>query len=1173
MKGRRNTLKHSLSKFANLPKKKKKDTTKIKKYQTLDISSSKGVLFRIPLELLLEKHPGSCVPPFIEKLCYFIEHAALGVEGIFRISGDVNDVKATKRVVNEGMDLNLWQCSPHTLCSLLKMFVRELPDPLFSSSLYHELLDSASANKELTEEWMRAELRPLIQRLPLPNKFMLKRLMQLLNEVVERKEENKMIVNSLATVFGPNIIRPSETETNQQDMLPFAKLINAITAMMITHFEELFEDIVIIPTYVGLVKADYDYQASRGEEDEISLRIGDIIWLMDRDESDESGWWKGELRGVVGFFPNTYVSDYNFEFLRRRFSTATYRAAAANYARALQLNSTVTDKLLIAQQGREESVAEEGEMKAEGEGDEEAVGKSASAKEETENGTVEGNEQEEEEEEEEEEYEERYESPRNKLPPNKPLPPIPLPAVRPDVLPRPLPSSLLREIEENRKEGDGSILTNIPPPPTPATNEPDSTEENQKLQKEKKREELIRRQAAALKLNFSPTLSRLASSPVLSSSGSSNASTSIAPPNNKSPSVSSPALTSPIFQKPTSDTNNVHSPPTSPTSSSPSHSPTSSSPTSSSPRSNRSSLAAPLLDFNWLAAEHAEDYSSSSSSVSVRDHMHSINIGMRRLSTEMNDLDAELTRQLEDSEEEDELLGDQDEDENEMIYEPLTADELAQQRRERGRQSSSSSKHTKTRSNNSELDAGVEERLQIISGDNNSKAKRREQRLRSNSASKEELSLSTELLPSNSDPVILEPNGATDLSGETNMDSLTKKQRRRSDDILEIKQKEMTKEELANVVDQAIPEEVQPQQKQDAQQRQPQPPDLSSPSASASSLSSSATQIRGRSSSRPTPNNNINSKDNSRRRSRSQDRRHRHSMEVNKRDKMWLDKKLSAASLLDQREVSRTSSLPSASASSTTISAVSSSTSSSAYIRAQKKGNLKERSNSGNNVNTSNNTSNNKRGKDNVTDSNAVVSLETLNEQRKRMEEEVKMKERELQKIKDIREQFEQRRKEAELRRREAALFGGSLSFQEEDGASPMRGRRRVVTPTSSSSSLTRIRDKDWRKEGNDSVNKDLRDRTFSERERQKEKKGGAKKEKDRERYKEHSEKEAKDSDTQKTKEELKSEIARMEAELNAEREMRKKLEESTLNMAKDVDQLKNLVALLVQDKSKPQDG
>lgn len=53
-----------------------------------------------------------------------------------------------------------------------------------------------------------------------------------------------------------------------------------------------------------LCEVKYSYKAQN--EDELSLREGDIITLLSKDGQDP-GWWKGELNGAVGVFPDNFV--------------------------------------------------------------------------------------------------------------------------------------------------------------------------------------------------------------------------------------------------------------------------------------------------------------------------------------------------------------------------------------------------------------------------------------------------------------------------------------------------------------------------------------------------------------------------------------------------------------------------------------------------------------------------------------------------------------------------------------------------------------------------------------------------------------------------------------------------------------------------------------------------
>ena len=58
------------------------------------------------------------------------------------------------------------------------------------------------------------------------------------------------------------------------------------------------------------------------EEDELSLQEGQLITIITKNCEDE-GWWKGEIEGKVGLFPDNFVkrvSQNMSEEVKRRIS-------------------------------------------------------------------------------------------------------------------------------------------------------------------------------------------------------------------------------------------------------------------------------------------------------------------------------------------------------------------------------------------------------------------------------------------------------------------------------------------------------------------------------------------------------------------------------------------------------------------------------------------------------------------------------------------------------------------------------------------------------------------------------------------------------------------------------------------------------------------------------------
>lgn len=68
--------------------------------------------------------------------------------------------------------------------------------------------------------------------------------------------------------------------------------------------DEFINDEFPSPTVIGHCQALYDYEAS--QNDELTLRAGDNISIY---EKLGDGWWEGELHGVRGIFPSTYVQE------------------------------------------------------------------------------------------------------------------------------------------------------------------------------------------------------------------------------------------------------------------------------------------------------------------------------------------------------------------------------------------------------------------------------------------------------------------------------------------------------------------------------------------------------------------------------------------------------------------------------------------------------------------------------------------------------------------------------------------------------------------------------------------------------------------------------------------------------------------------------------------------
>ncbi|CAL8256616.1 unnamed protein product [Lota lota] len=152
--------------------------------------------------------PQRLVPVLVEQCVSFIRQCGLQEEGLFRAPGQTNHVRELQDAFDRGEKPKFDSTTDvHTVASLLKLYIRELPEPVIPFSKYTQFLSCAQL---LTKDRGLGivELRKQVKALPQVNYNLLKYVCRFLDEVQSHSNENKMSVQNLATVFGPNILRP-----------------------------------------------------------------------------------------------------------------------------------------------------------------------------------------------------------------------------------------------------------------------------------------------------------------------------------------------------------------------------------------------------------------------------------------------------------------------------------------------------------------------------------------------------------------------------------------------------------------------------------------------------------------------------------------------------------------------------------------------------------------------------------------------------------------------------------------------------------------------------------------------------------------------------------------------------------------------------------------------------
>uniref|UniRef100_A0A7N8WNL5 Rho GTPase activating protein 12 n=1 Tax=Mastacembelus armatus TaxID=205130 RepID=A0A7N8WNL5_9TELE len=240
-KGRGLSIKTSTSMDASDNKKTKH---KLKKFltrrPTLQAVRDKGYIkdqvFGCSLSSLCQRENGT-VPNFVKMCIDHVENSGLCVDGLYRVSGNLAVIQKLRFAVNHDEKVNLadakWE-DIHVTTGALKMYFRELPEPLFTYARFHDFVNAIkiSAHTQRVDS-----IKDLVRQLPKPNHDTMQALFKHLRKVTDHGEENRMNTQSVAIVFGPTLLRP-EIET--WNMAVHMVYQNQIVELILQEYEKIF---------------------------------------------------------------------------------------------------------------------------------------------------------------------------------------------------------------------------------------------------------------------------------------------------------------------------------------------------------------------------------------------------------------------------------------------------------------------------------------------------------------------------------------------------------------------------------------------------------------------------------------------------------------------------------------------------------------------------------------------------------------------------------------------------------------------------------------------------------------------------------------------------------------------------------------------------------------------
>ncbi|XP_053569840.1 rho GTPase-activating protein 12 isoform X3 [Bombina bombina] len=198
----------------------KKTKTKLKKFltrrPTMQAVREKGYIkdpvFGSSLASLCQRE-NTTVPNFVKLCIDHVEEHGLDIDGLYRVSGNLAVIQKLRFAVTHDEKLDLNDCKwedIHVIAGALKMFFRELPEPLFTFNHFDDFVLAIQKEPRLRVQ----AVRDLIKQLPKPNQDTMQALFKHLKHVVETGEKNRMTYQSLAIVFGPTLLKPEKETGN-----------------------------------------------------------------------------------------------------------------------------------------------------------------------------------------------------------------------------------------------------------------------------------------------------------------------------------------------------------------------------------------------------------------------------------------------------------------------------------------------------------------------------------------------------------------------------------------------------------------------------------------------------------------------------------------------------------------------------------------------------------------------------------------------------------------------------------------------------------------------------------------------------------------------------------------------------------------------------------------------
>ncbi|UMM28705.1 hypothetical protein L5515_011426 [Caenorhabditis briggsae] len=188
---------------------------------------------------------GEEIPLLVQSAIAYLSRYSLRNQGLFRVSGSQSEINRFREAYERGEDLFQYLedgSDANSAAGVLKLYFRELREPLFPIFMFEQFCDCAKA--ESPSDFVRRS-RELISKLPVSHVLLLRFLFAFLSHLCEFADENMMEPHNLAICFGPTLLPIPEGK----DQVFYHNYVNELVRNLIVHADDVFPRDLPGPVY------------------------------------------------------------------------------------------------------------------------------------------------------------------------------------------------------------------------------------------------------------------------------------------------------------------------------------------------------------------------------------------------------------------------------------------------------------------------------------------------------------------------------------------------------------------------------------------------------------------------------------------------------------------------------------------------------------------------------------------------------------------------------------------------------------------------------------------------------------------------------------------------------------------------------------------------------------